>query len=254
MKSLNTFADHAPKTDWLDSFFDLKEVFFNENYLSHAQYSKFRRFLHDAGLIEARKEVCTKFFQLICQIGWRTDTALGLMMINLAMDNPQIAWYVNALDFGYRYDRKRIEEELIALGVSRRDTKTIIRAFQRVVETPFGTNLNFGYYENERLCRLGCRLNDNRVFLYALYRFIEKRNLYKGFNVSYLFDNSVDGDGISPVRLFGIFDQEELRSILLGLSARYPEFINATYTNNLQSISLRDKSASDVLRLFKEEL
>ena len=28
MKSLNSFADHAPKRDWLVSFFELKEDFF----------------------------------------------------------------------------------------------------------------------------------------------------------------------------------------------------------------------------------
>ena len=30
MKSLNSFADHAPKRDWLVSFFELKEDFFPE--------------------------------------------------------------------------------------------------------------------------------------------------------------------------------------------------------------------------------
>ena len=48
-------------------------------------------------------------------------------------------------------------------------------------------------------------------------------------------------------------DEEELRNVLLGLSARFPEFINATYTNDLQSISLREKTSADVLKLFEEE-
>ena len=96
-------------------------------------------------------------------------------------------------------------------------------------------------------------MSDNRVFLYALYRFVEKCNLNREFNVSYLFDESIERDGVSPVRLFGLYDEEELRNVLLGLSARYPNFINATYTNDLQSISLRDKSSSDVLKLFEEE-
>ena len=73
------------------------------------------------------------------------------------------------------------------------------------------------------------------------------------FNVAYLFDESVERDGVSPVRLFGLYDEEELRNVLLGLSARFPEFINATYTNDLQSISLREKTSADVLKLFEEE-
>ena len=93
------------------------------------------------------------------------------------------------------------------------------------------------------------------VFLfYALYKFAEKCNMDKEFHVSYLFNESVERDGVSPVRIFGLYDEEELKSILLGLSSAYPEFINATFTNDLQTITLRDKTSNDVLNLFKEEL
>ena len=73
------------------------------------------------------------------------------------------------------------------------------------------------------------------------------------FHIPYLFDETVERDGVSPVRLFGLYDEGELRSILLGLSARYPEFINATYTNDLQTVTLREKTSADVLKLFEEE-
>lgn len=76
----------------------------------------------------------------------------------------------------------------------------------------------------------------------------------KEFHVSYLFNESVERDGVSPVRIFGLYDEEELKSILLGLSSAYPEFINATFTNDLQTITLRDKTSTEVLNLFKEEL
>ena len=95
---------------------------------------------------------------------------------------------------------------------------------------------------------------NNRVVLYALYKFAEKCNLDKEFHVSYLFDESVERDGVSPVRIFGLYDEEELKSILLGLSAAYPDFINATFTNDLQTVTLRDKTSEDVLNLFREGL
>jgi phosphoadenosine phosphosulfate reductase len=42
--------------------------------------------------------------------------------------------------------------------------------------------------------------------------------------------------------------------ILLGLTTRYPEFINASFTHDLEKISLsEEKTSSDVLDLFKEE-
>lgn len=253
MKSLNSFADHAPKRDWLVSFFDLKEAFFTEHTLGPMMYDMFRRFLRDAGLNE--KNHFTPFAELISNIGWESETALGLMLVNLAMDNPQIMWYVNNLDIGVYYERKRVEDMLVSLDVKPKDAKSIVKAFKRIVDTPFGTTLNFGYVTDDYdLVRLKCVITDNRVVLYALYRFAERCNLDKEFNVSYLFNENVERDGVSPVRLFGLYDAEELRSILLGLTERYPTFINATYTNDLQTITLRDKTSADVLKLFEEDL
>lgn len=253
MKSLNSFADHAPKRDWLVSFFNLKEDFFTEHSLGPMMYDMFRRFLRDAGLNE--KNHFTPFAELISEIGWETDTALGLMIVNLAMDNPQIAWYVNNFDIDIYYERKQVEDMLVALDVKPKDAKSIVKAYKRIVDTPFGNNLNFGYVsDDDDLVRLKCSISDNRVVLYALYKFAEKCNLDSEFTVSYLLDDSIERDGVSPIRLFGLYDEEELRSILLGLSSQYPEFINATYTNDLQTITLREKTSADVLKLFEEEI
>ena len=252
MKSLNSFADHAPKRDWLVSFFELKDDFFTEHTLGPMMYDMFRRFLRDAGLNE--KNHFTTFAELIDSIGWETDTALGLILVNLAMENPQIAWYINNMDIGYFYKKNQIEEMLVSLDVKPKDAKSIVKAYKRIVETPFGTTLNFGFVTDDDMVRSKCSISDNRVVLYALYKFAEKCNLDKEFHVSYLFDETVERDGISPVRIFGLYNEEELKSILLGLSAAYPDFINATFTNDLQTITLRDKTSNDVLNLFKEEL
>lgn len=253
MKSLNSFADHAPKRDWLVSFFDLKEDFFTEHTLGPMMYDMFRRFLRDANLNE--KNHFTEFAQLISDIGWETDTALGLILVNLAMENPQIAWYINNMEIGYFYERSQIEEMLISLEVKPKDAKSIAKSYKRIVETPFGTVLNFGYVtDDDDMVRTKCSISDNRVLLYALYKFAEKCNMDKEFNLSYLFDESVDRDGVSPIRIFGLYDEEELKSMLLGLSSAYPEFINATFTNDLKTITLRDKTSDDVLNLFKGDV
>ena len=146
---------------------------------------------------------------------------------------------------------------LVAEGVKKDDATSIINAFKRFCELPLGTVLNWGYVEEkgkqiDTLCRTKCMVDDNRVILYSLYKFMEKCNLDKEFHVSYLYDEDVERDGVSPVRIFGLYDEEELKSILLGLSATYPDFINATFTNDLKTITLRDKTSKDVLELFKE--
>ena len=73
-------------------------------------------------------------------------------------------------------------------------------------------------------------------------------------NLSANFISRIYLTKISPVRMFGIYDEEEWKSILLGLSARYPDFINATFTNDLKTISLKGKTSNDVLKLFSEDM
>lgn len=250
MKSLNSFADHAPKSDWLVSFFELKELFFTEHTLGPMMYDMFRRFLRDAGLNE--KNHFTDFAKLVNKIGWRTDTSLGLMLVNLAMENPQIAWYINNMEVEQFYDRKRIEDMLMAKDVKPKDAKSIVKSFKRIVDTPFGTILNFGHAIDDEMVRSRCSISDNRVVLYALYKFSEKCELDKEIRFSYLLDDSIEREGISPTRIFGI-EEERMISILMGLSSNYPELINATFTNDLQTIILRNKTSKDVLDLFKGE-
>ncbi len=63
-------------------------------------------------------------------------------------------------------------------------------------------------------------------------------------------DHGVDSDGISPNQIFGI-DKDSLTKILKGLTANYPDYINVSFTLDLDNITLKeDKSSKDVLSLF----
>ena len=161
------------------------------------------------------------------------------------------------MECGTFYERAYISDLLVSEGVKKDDATSIINAFKRFCELPLGTVFNFGFVEEkgrqiDSLCRTKCIIEDNRVFLYALYKFAEKCNMDKEFHVSYLYDESVDRAAVSPIRIFGLYDEEELKSILLGLSSAYPDYINASFTNDLKTITLRDKTSDDVLTLFKE--
>ncbi|WP_236688133.1 phosphoadenosine phosphosulfate reductase domain-containing protein [Flexilinea flocculi] len=249
MKSLNSFADHAPKPEWLRSFFELKEAFYSEHTLGPMMYDIFRRFLKDASLNE--KNHFTKFASLISKIGWETNTAWGLILVNLVNENPQIEWYIESLDIGHIYKRQAVEDMLIAANVKPKDAKSIVKAFKRLTEIPLGMNLHFGYVTEEGdLVRTKCSVSDPRVLLYGLFKFAEKCNDYKEFTLATLLNDSIDRDGISPTRIFGL-DREDMTPLLLGLSAKYPEFISASFTHDLEKITLaKDKTSSDVLELF----
>ena len=260
-ESLNSFANHAPKPEWVQNFFNLGNDYWNsDNGLNpKLQIPMFKKFLRGCGLIDAKGET-TLLFDIVSssKYGWQSGITWGLALANFAY-NAQCKWFITNMDIGICYDRSQIRDMLIAENVKKDDATSIINAYKRFCNLPLGTVFNFGYVEEigrqvNSLCRTKCNIEDIRIFLYALYIFAEKCNLDKEFRVSYLYDEDVERDGISPVRIFGLYGEEELKSILLGLSSAYPEFINVTFTNDLQTITLRDKTSKDVLNLFKEEI
>ena len=72
MKSLNTFADHAPKPEWITDFFAVGTEYLVNNTLGPMQITKYKRFLSDAGLIDKKKT--TAFYE---STGFRKLSELG---------------------------------------------------------------------------------------------------------------------------------------------------------------------------------
>lgn len=251
MKSLNTMSNHAPKTEWFKNLFEKGNDFFGDHGLGPEQISFFKRFLKNAGI--ADRDSLLPFADIIISLGWDSDTAMGLIYINLVNENPTVEWYVSNLEVGRVYERKTVENMLISFDVKPPVAKSICGAFKRLTETPLGTKLNFGYVSDDGdLARTVCSISDPRVILYALYKFAEKCNDYKEFTLNTLLSDNIERDGVSPTRIFGL-NREAMIPLLIGLSGKYPEFINATFTNDLDKISLKDdKTSEDVLELFKE--
>jgi phosphoadenosine phosphosulfate reductase len=251
MKTLNTMSNHAPKTEWFAAFFEKGNQFFSEHNLGSEQISFFKRLLKDAGLAE--KNQVTPFGELISSLGWDNCVSLGLIILNLVFENSQVEWYVVNLDIGKAYTRKEVEEMLLSCNVKPPVAKSICVAFRRLTLTPLGTRLHWGFVtEKGDLVRTKCSVSDPRVVLYGLFKFAEKCNGYKEFTLATLLNDSIDRDGISPTRIFGL-SREEMTPLLLGLSAKYPEFITASFAHDLEKIALaKDKSSQDVLNLFKE--
>lgn len=253
MQSLNTFSDHAPKLDWLKDFFANPESFLENNRLGVMQISKLRRFLYDAELVDRKNRAATDFAALIKKIGWNTATAWSLIFINLVHVNPQMRWYVENLSLGEGIAREIVEKHLQDIGISVKDSKSIVKAFKRLCETPLGTALKFGTTTSESrhiktLTRTKAKVDDGRVILYALYKFAEANDCHQ-FNLSQLLNDS-DSAILSPTKIFGI-ERDEMHRFLNGLSTNYPEFISATFTHDLEKISLvPQKSSQDVLKLF----
>ena len=68
--------------------------------------------------------------------------------------------------------------------------------------------------------------------------------------MSTLIDSNEEVEGANVGEIFGI-DRETFKKMLNGMSSNYPEFINASFTHDLNSIVLREgKTSEDVLQLF----
>jgi phosphoadenosine phosphosulfate reductase len=100
------------------------------------------------------------------------------------------------------------------------------------------------------ICRCTWENAVPEVILYSLYKFAENCGEYYQFTLSTLMDDGIERDGISPTRIFGL-GKDDMVKILNGLTINYPEYISASFTLDLEVITLRsDKTAEDVLDLF----
>ena len=253
MKSINTFADHAPKIEWVQNFFEKGNEFFTDNSLGPMQISMFKRFLSDAKLAEKNKT--TQFYDVVTRLGWESEEAWGLILVQLAYHNPQIKWYIDNMPINETFPRQYLEDKLVETGISPKDAKSILKAFKRLTEIPLGYVINFGITEDSgrqisSLRRCKSTLSSELVLLYSLYRYAEACDGYYQFSLSTLMDVDIDSVGISPVKIFG-FERDEMEAMLRGLSAKYNDFIDADFTHDLEKIALRDyHTSADVLDLF----
>ena len=214
-------------------------------------YDFFKRFLKDAGLQDGNG--FTEFAQIIDKRGLDDKSSWALMLVNLAY-TPQFNWFYKRVKMGETYSKEYTLNLLVEDGAKESWVADIWSSFTRICELPF-SKTGFGEMEFEKkkatsLTRFPWVDPDELTILYSLYKFAEASGDYKQFTLSRLLDTDIESDGITPVQLFGL-DKDTLSTLLKGLSANYPDYINVTFTLNLDNITLRDdKTSKDVLTLF----
>lgn len=249
--SLNSYSHHAPKEDWIKQFFDYKNEFDSKHSLGSQMYNFFKRFLRDSKLLDS-----TGFSSLAKQmdkIGFNTEKAWGIIFTNLCY-TPQVNWFTTHINFDQEYSKQLLSSMLIDSGAKESWTGDIISSFNRLSELKLG-EIGFGHSIKEKNKFVGITRSPwaspiPEVILYSLYKFAEACDNYYQFSLETLLDDSIERAGVSPTRIFGL-DRETMIKILNGLSISYPEFISASFTLDLDNITLRDdKSSEDVLSLF----
>lgn len=250
-KSLNCYSHHAPKMEWFTQYFSYKNNFDDNHSLGSQMYSFFKRFLRDAELLDENGFSSTA--QVIDYLGLDIDASWALMFTNLAY-TPQVNWVVKRMHMNETYSKDYTISLLVSDGAKESWVKDIWSSFARIVELPF-SSVGFGYPNKEKgkmisMTRTPWQNPNPLVVLYSLYKFAEACGDYYQFTLSRLLNHDIESDGISPTEIFGL-DRDQMEKLLNGLSINYPDFINASFTLDLDNITLNsEKTSQDVLKLF----
>lgn len=255
LKGINKYLSVGVDAEWINSFID-DNSFEPGNRKTDVMYG----FMTDAGIVAKRK--LTSFGELITRMGTSDTASWALMLCNLAY-TPAFQWYIKNIPFNETYYERQLD-----IDMGEDTTKKAKSEFWNGFKTILDTNEAFkeiglgipditvkqttaGEKKSmNSLVRQPWQDPDPRVILYSLYKFAEACGDYYHFTLRRLMDHDVDSAGISPTQIFGT-DSDTMQQILIGLSINYPEFINASFTLDLDKIDLvNTKSSSDVLELF----
>ena len=259
MGSIDRYGNIGIEYDWVVDYFSKGDNFWEDNGLGINKIKNMKSFLSDAGATVPKKNTMSTFGKKIADIGIGTEAAWGLLVSNLVYTS-EFNWWVMNIKPGQTYTPAQLVSMLSEQVTSENSQKHIVSAYKNI----FASNEILGRALGLGVCTLkegssnrvlldirrgSWREPDPRVILYSLYKFAEKCGTYQ-FRLSTLMDDTIERDGISPTRIFGL-DRDTMISLLNGLTVNYIEFIDASFTLGLETITLRsEKTPDDVLALF----
>lgn len=262
MGSVDRYGNMGIEYDWVCKYMQNTEDFWNSAHGLGTNMVKYlKSFLSDSGIAVRKKSdyVLTDFGQKVKQLGVEDVNAWGLMVSNLVYTSEYNWWVKNTV-----VDQTYTPAEIMAMlgdDMTVNSKKNIVSAYKNIfISTEqVGTELGLGLCDYqlkngkkylESITRGKWKNPNPRVILYSLFKFAEACGDYYQFTLKRLLNHDIESDGISPTQIFGL-DRNTMEKLLTGLSVNYPEFINASFTLDLDNITLREgKTSQDVLELF----
>jgi len=258
--SLDSYASFGVEKNWVIKYLDHKENFWQSEYndLGSMKITALKRFLRDAKIkLELNEpDPVANILNNLYDSKLDEEIFWGLLFVNIVYAQ-QLNWFVKNTSIGERYLVDEIKEKL-GEGNSKGTNNNIVSSLKNIfLKTPIGQTLHVGICEmNEKGNKIiafkrGKWANpEPRVILYALYKFAEACGEYYQFTLTRIMNFGIDSDGVGPAEIFGL-NRETMEKLLNGLTINYPELISASFTLDLDNITLRsDKTSEDVLKLF----
>ena len=290
LKGIDRYASFGFRNSWLKSYINHGgDVEFwvscADGFAPNKRQDACHQFLLDAGVITGKWKMKkskgsqektidfspiqnTKFGKKILECG-SNSTIWALIMVNL-VSNPNVPtfkWFLENCDMFQTYDEEDLFNLLVPVFAN--DEKghgkqNVIDSLKILLSTtPLGleqivAQVDFTAKSTARgetislnsLTRMPWYSPVPEVVLYSLYKFAEACGDYYQFTLSYLMDETIERDGVSPSTIFGL-DRDTMIRIINGLAINYPDFITASFSFDLDTITLRkEKKAEDVLDLL----
>lgn len=252
-KSIDEYGTHPVKMIWLEQFILYKDDFdVKQTALGSAMVPMFKKFLRNAGLLN-KDNSFNELTRLLFNDNLHEQFLWAIIMDNLSY-SAQVGWLVKHLSFNKLYSQKEISEMLKPYISTKTGPKNIPNAFKHMSNTHL-SSVGFGSVEGDSkngflFIRKPWSDPVPEVILYSLFKFAEACGDYYQFTLETLLDDSIERDGVSPTQIFGL-DRDTMVRILNGLSVNYPAFISASFTLDLDNITLNsEKTSADVLQLF----
>lgn len=284
MTGLDRYYSFGIKENWLRVYFDYEGTssFWKsdgDGEVPNKKKDAFLNFVKDAGLVDEDKSLKgkeykyikykpNKFAEKMFSLGVNDESMWAYLMCNLvyAEDSEEFRWFIKNIPFSETSTPESIKLRLDEVmendksGLGKRNICDALKSF--LIKTPFGKQLGLGSvidYEEKvssngretitlnYFVRGSWKNPDEKVILYALYKFAEACGNYRQFTLTRLLDTSVESAGISPTQIFGL-NRETMEKILNGLTFNYPDLIEARFTLGLDNITLKsDKTANEIL-------
>lgn len=284
MTGLDRYYSFGIKENWLRVYFDYEGTssFWKsdgDGEVPNKKKDAFLNFVKDAGLVDEDKSLKgkeykyikykpNKFAEKMFSLGVDDESMWAYLMCNLvyAEDSEEFRWFIKNIPFSETSTPESIKLRLDEVmendksGLGKRNICDALKSF--LIKTPFGKQLGLGSvidYEEKvssngretitlnYFVRGSWKNPDEKVILYALYKFAEACGNYRQFTLARLLDTSVESAGISPTQIFGL-NRETMEKILNGLTFNYPDLIEARFTLGLDNITLKsDKTANEIL-------
>lgn len=248
--SLNSYSHFSPKIEWIEQYFTFKNEFKANHTLGKNMYDFFIPFLRHAGLMDANGFSHTA--AILDNLGLTNEAVWGIMLVNLA-HTRQVQWVVTTIPFNSAIKKEELALRMIEDGAKETWTSDVFASMTRLGALPFG-DIGFGKTTKEKrnawFERTPWTTPIPEVILYSLYKFAEACGDYHQFTLSYLMDETIEREGVSPTTIFGL-DRDTMIRIINGLTINYPDFISASFSFDLDTITLRrEKKSEDIIELL----